>query len=76
MSGLRIILLEKFNTPKNIYLNDTPTCQGLTQGHLSSSHIFESKKITALNVLVIQILHKFRLAFDPLQLVHFLTVVH
>lgn len=65
MSGLRIILSEKFNTSNSIYLNKTTTCQGLTLGHLNSSHIFESQKIIALNILVIQSLHKFKLAFDP-----------
>lgn len=51
MSELKIILSEKCNISKNIYLNKITTCQiGLIQGHLNPSHIFESKKIT-LNVL-------------------------
>lgn len=54
MSGLRIILLEKLNISKNIYLTHT-TCQvGLIQGHLNSNHIFEIKKMIALNVLLLR----------------------
>lgn len=54
MSGLKNILSEMFNTSKNIYLNEITTYQlGLPQGHLNSSHTFESMKTVALNDLLV-----------------------
>lgn len=54
MSGLKNILSEMFNTSKNTYLNEITTYQlGLPQGHLNSSHTFESMKTVALNDLLV-----------------------